>query len=78
MHILSFALPLLVVPLASAQLNELARRAGKLYFGTATDSGELSNRQYFSILTDKREFGQITPSNGQKVRMISSSAVAPT
>ena len=58
---------LLALPLASAQLNELAKKAGKLYFGTATDTGELNNTQYVSILLNKKEFGQLTPSNGMKV-----------
>ncbi|KAK3943881.1 glycoside hydrolase superfamily [Diplogelasinospora grovesii] len=58
---------LLALPLASAQLNELAQKAGKKYFGTATDSPELySHATYFSILTDRKEFGQLTPANGQK------------
>ena len=55
------------IPLASAQLNDLAKEAGKKYFGTATDNDELSNTTYFKILTDTREFGQLTPANGQKV-----------
>lgn len=65
MYITSIAL--LGLPIASAQLNELAQKAGKLYFGTATDNGELNNTEYVSILTNKTEFGQLTPSNGQKV-----------
>lgn len=55
------------IPRSSAQLNELAKAAGKLYFGTATDNPELSNSTYISILDDTREFGQLTPSNGMKV-----------
>lgn len=55
------------IPLVSAQLNKLAQDAGKMYFGTATDNGELNNTQYVSILTDTDEFGQLTPSNGMKV-----------
>ncbi|KAJ9138844.1 Beta-xylanase [Pleurostoma richardsiae] len=62
----SFVAPLVVLPLVSAQLDYLAKKAGKLYFGTATDTSELSNTTYFKILTDTREFGQLTPSNGQK------------
>lgn len=68
MHLQPATLALaLALPLASAQLNELAKKAGKLYFGTATDNGELSTKQYFDILTDGKEFGQLTPSNGMKV-----------
>lgn len=65
------ALLLAIIPLASGQLNELAQRAGKKYFGTATDNGELSNTTYFSILTNRQEFGQLTPANGQKVSSLS-------
>lgn len=61
---------LVTLPLAAAQLNELAQKAGKLYFGTATDNGELSNTTYKRILDDTREFGQLTPSNGMKVRFV--------
>ncbi|KAH8878827.1 family 10 glycosyl hydrolase [Thozetella sp. PMI_491] len=49
-----------------ANLNQLAKAAGKLYFGSATDNGELSNTAYTSILSNVNEFGQITPGNGQK------------
>ena len=60
------------LPLVSAQLNRLAKEAGKLYFGTATDNPELVNSTYLSILTDTEEFGQLTPGNGMKVSLISS------
>lgn len=53
--------------LASANLHSLMTKTGKLYFGTATDNGELNNTEYVKILRDRREFGQLTPSNGQKV-----------
>lgn len=66
----SFIAALLAVPLASAQLNELAKKAGKLYFGTATDNGELTDKKYVKILSDTDEFGQLTPSNGMKVRLL--------
>ena len=59
----SFLAPFLV----AAQLNELAQKAGKLYFGTATDNGELSNTTYLSILSNTSQFGQLTPGNGMKV-----------
>jgi len=56
--------------LVSAQLNELAKAAGKLYFGTATDNPELTgnatNVEYVSILSNTSEFGQITPGNSMK------------
>lgn len=58
-----------------AQLHELAKAAGLLYFGAATDSPgqreraglEASYPKYDAILKDTKEFGQITPTNGQKV-----------
>ena len=59
---------LITLPFAAAQLNELTKKAGKLYFGTATDNGELSNTTYRKILDDTSEFGQLTPANGMKVR----------
>lgn len=65
-----------VLPLASAQLNQLAQKAGKLYFGTATDTGELTNTEYVSILTNTKEFGQLTPANGQKVRSNTPSSIS--
>lgn len=49
----------------SAQsLDALAKKAGKKYFGSATDNGELSDTAYVNIL--KSEFGSTTPGNGQK------------
>ncbi|KAF3766952.1 glycoside hydrolase family 10 /Carbohydrate-binding module family 1 [Cryphonectria parasitica EP155] len=51
---------------ANANLNQLAQSAGKLYFGSATDNGELSDSAYVAILSNYEEFGQITPGNTQK------------
>jgi endo-1,4-beta-xylanase len=78
MYVQSLILPLLAasVPLASAQLNHWAKKAGLKYFGAATDSPgqreragfEASYSKYDSILRDTSEFGQTTPTNGQKVR----------
>lgn len=70
MHLSSTLVAAAALPLASAQLNALAKKAGKVYFGTATDTSELTNSQYFSILTDTKEFGQLTPANGMKVRCL--------
>jgi len=64
---LSLLAAIAAIPLASAQLNKLAQQAGKLYFGTALDNPSLNNTKYMSILNDTREFGQLTPANGQKV-----------
>jgi endo-1,4-beta-xylanase len=49
-----------------AQLNQLAKMAGLLYFGTAVDNPGLSNARYLAIARNPDEFGQITPANGQK------------
>lgn len=69
------ALPLLAasLPGTSAQLHQWAKRAGFLYFGSATDSPgqreraglEAAYPQYDAILAE--EFDQTTPTNGQKV-----------
>jgi endo-1,4-beta-xylanase len=56
-------------------LDVLARAAGLKYFGAATDSPgqreragyEASYAQYDQIMWDSDEFGQTTPTNGQKV-----------
>lgn len=77
MHLSSTLLAAAALPLASAQLNQLAKKAGKLYFGTATDTGELTNQQYLSILSDTKEFGQLTPANGQKVSPIHLLSTSP-
>ena len=72
-------LPLLAavsMPLASAQLNFWAKKAGLEYFGSATDTPgqreraglEAAYPQYDAILADNDEFGQTVPTNGQKVR----------
>ncbi|KAK1760532.1 glycoside hydrolase [Echria macrotheca] len=68
---LSFVVAL---PLASAQLDALAKAAGLKYFGAATDTPGFREREpyaaqyptYDAILRDPKEFGQTTPTNGQK------------
>ncbi|GJC87647.1 endo-1,4-beta-xylanase 1 [Colletotrichum liriopes] len=52
--------------ISAAGLHELAVKAGKKYFGTATDNGELSDAAYTAITKDASNFGQVTPGNGQK------------
>ncbi|KAL2267984.1 hypothetical protein VTJ83DRAFT_2830 [Remersonia thermophila] len=68
MHSKSFLAAALLAPATvSAQLNELAVRAGLKYFGTALREGAINNdQQYARILGDTREFGQLVPENGQK------------
>ncbi|RPD59549.1 endo-1,4-beta-xylanase C precursor [Lentinus tigrinus ALCF2SS1-6] len=53
-------------PSSTAGLNTLAKAAGKLYFGSATDNPELSDSAYVKILSNAKEFGQITPGNSMK------------
>jgi endo-1,4-beta-xylanase len=62
-------LALAAAPLASAQLNQLAKKAGLEYFGTASDIVSVAalNATYAKILSDTKEFGQLTPANGMKV-----------
>ncbi|KAI1881565.1 hypothetical protein JX265_000391 [Neoarthrinium moseri] len=60
------AAAVLAIPGVSANLHQLAVGAGKKFFGSATDNGELSDAAYLAILNDTKEFGQITPGNGQK------------
>ncbi|KAL7279304.1 hypothetical protein ACG7TL_007145 [Trametes sanguinea] len=52
-------------PTASG-LHTLAKAAGKLYFGTATDNPELTDTAYVAKLDDNKDFGQITPGNSMK------------
>ena len=64
----------MVPPPANGQLDFLAKQAGLMYFGSATDTPgqreraglEASYGTYDYILADPREFGQTTPTNGQK------------
>lgn len=56
----------LLLPGVSANLHELIVGAGKLYFGSATDNPELSDAAYVELLSNKAQFGSITPGNGQK------------
>ncbi|KAL2436467.1 Endo-1,4-beta-xylanase A [Exophiala dermatitidis] len=56
-------------PTAPPYLNDLAKAAGKLWFGSATDqpgSGEDENILYQTILNNTNIFGQITPANHMK------------
>ncbi|CAG8195801.1 unnamed protein product [Penicillium salamii] len=51
-----------------AGLHASAVAKGKLYFGSATDNGELTDAAYLAQLSNTDDFGQITPGNAQKVR----------
>jgi endo-1,4-beta-xylanase len=76
MRVASLTSALLVtLPLASAKLDALAKKAGLKYFGAATDSPGQRERapypdkypQYDEIMWKSGEFGQTTPTNGMKV-----------
>ncbi|PPQ67634.1 hypothetical protein CVT24_002855 [Panaeolus cyanescens] len=54
------------LPSSLAQLNVLAEAAGKIYFGTATDNGELTNASYVRQLGNTLDFHQLTPANSMK------------
>lgn len=64
-----FQVPCLTIgrPRAADGLNTRAVAAGKLYFGSATDNGELSDAAYVAELSNTADFGQITPGNSMKV-----------
>ncbi|KAF2013621.1 glycoside hydrolase family 10 protein [Aaosphaeria arxii CBS 175.79] len=47
-------------------LNTRAVAAGKEYFGSATDNGELSDIPYLEGLSNTADFGSITPGNAMK------------
>ncbi|KAK0714079.1 glycoside hydrolase superfamily [Lasiosphaeria miniovina] len=67
MHANALLAALLAPAAVSAQLNDLAVRAGLKYFGTALREGAInSDAAYAAILKNKSEFGQLVPENGQK------------
>ncbi|KAL5389798.1 hypothetical protein DPSP01_002288 [Paraphaeosphaeria sporulosa] len=55
-----------VEPRAADGLNTRAVAAGKQYFGSATDNGELTDSAYVAGLSNTADFGQITPGNSMK------------
>jgi endo-1,4-beta-xylanase len=62
----AFAKPFHARRQAQGGLNAAAKAYGKLYFGSATDNGELTDTEYTAILSDSNEFGQLTPGNSMK------------
>lgn len=50
----------------SAGLQNAAVKAGKLYFGTATDNPMQTDQAYVALLSNTSEFGSITPGNSMK------------
>ena len=51
-------------------LNDYAKAAGKIYFGTAADipGPEQQDVAYMTQLNNTHDFGQLTPANYMKVR----------
>lgn len=47
-------------------LHSLMVAAGKLYFGTATETNNFDDAAYQAISTNANEFGMLTPENSQK------------
>lgn len=66
------------LPLASGQLHKWAKKAGLEYYGSATDSPGFREREpyaaayakYDAIFANNDEFGQTTPTNGQKFQFV--------
>lgn len=71
---------LAALPLTEGKLDAIAKKAGLLYFGAATDTPGFRERagyeskyaQYDEIMWKSGEFGGTTPTNGMKVRHIRS------
>lgn len=52
-------------------MNDLAKEAGKLWFGTAADipgTAETTDPDYLAVFTNPHNFGEATPANTMKVR----------
>lgn len=60
------------------RLNNLAVKAGKLWFGTAADipgTAETTDAAYLKLL--KENFGEVTPANAMKVQNDNHSVFVP-
>ncbi|KAH8809346.1 glycoside hydrolase superfamily [Xylogone sp. PMI_703] len=55
---------------ASGQLNDLAKRHRKLYFGTETEPWEFNDTTYRHHLNNPHEFGQLVPGNSMKWEVV--------
>ncbi|RDB25915.1 Endo-1,4-beta-xylanase A [Hypsizygus marmoreus] len=51
---------------STAGLAVVAKAAGKEYFGSATDNSELTDTAYVDLLSNTKEFNQLTPGNSMK------------
>ena len=64
---------LLATATGSKGLNDYARKAGKLYIGTAVDipgTNETTDKYYRAELANRNDWGQVTPANAMKVRTV--------
>ena len=55
----------------SAGLNKAAKKAGKMFFGTAADipgTAEDEDVYYLRAFNNAKDFGEATPANAMKVR----------
>lgn len=57
-------------------LNDAAKDAGKLYFGTATDPVSFGDVAYMRVLNDTGDFGGLSVENAMKVCFLDSFGVA--
>ncbi|PLB55814.1 glycoside hydrolase [Aspergillus steynii IBT 23096] len=62
----SLGLALSTGPTKQPGLNSLMEKRGKLYFGTINEVNYLNDTKHTAILSNRNEFGQITPENSQK------------
>lgn len=63
---------LLATATGSKGLDDYARKAGKLYFGTAADipgTNETTDKYYRAELANRDDWGQVTPANAMKVSL---------
>lgn len=65
--ILAPVLAVAVSPRRDHGLDSLIRARGKGYFGTATDPQYFNETEYIDIISNRQEWGQITPENSLKV-----------
>ncbi|KAL5627265.1 hypothetical protein BROUX41_003418 [Berkeleyomyces rouxiae] len=69
MHFTASTLLLASTAMAASNLvglNDLAKSAGKKYFGTATDNSELTDTAFVDMLKNPSMWGALTPGNTQK------------
>lgn len=60
---------LLATATGKTGLNDYAKKAGKLYFGTAADvpgTNETTDKYYRAELANRDDWGQVTPANAMK------------